>query len=646
MFKKIISCAAAVSLMFGAGAVLPEGRTRIIQASAVEEYDEGLEKWEFYPATGAWTKTYTGDQLALAISNGDAEFKLSDQGFYVFGCNVQVGHMKHAKLTLEVHSTKNNIYNGVGNDPIKSTYMWAVGPSWNNDSTADLEKHFINYETDENGDPLMNFGAVDFNNWDSGSTKFNGQWAQFAMTDSDLQYISIKATIVADAQTTWEYYPYDDERSTIYKVFNFMSGDSMDTIETDMRIINSRMKANAHVHDYAATSTTLPECWHYGYTTYTCKYCGDYYNDDIDNKMSEHSYVSEVTEPSTCIKKGTAKVTCPVCGVSHNEELPLGEHFYETRVVGAPCEAGSYGHTCKYCGDNYYTDREALEDHDYVFSEVYEPGCKTQGFTIYKCTKCGDSYKADYTQATGHKYVSKILEQPTCTKEGRKQFTCSQCGDVYDEILPKTDHKYVVTDKIAPTYDEEGETVYKCSVCGDTKLEFTAKLKRTSIAKATVTGISDRLYTGSAYKPAPTVKLNGKTLKKGTDYTVSYKNNKAIGKATVTITGKGAYNGKVTKTFMIYPKPTTIKSLTSPKTKQIKVVCKKTTGVTGYQISYSTSKKFTKSTTKTVNVTSTSKTIKSLKKGKTYYVKVRTYKKVGSSRLYSTYTAVKKIKVK
>ena len=149
-----------------------------------------------------------------------------------------------------------------------------------------------------------------------------------------------------------------------------------------------------------------------------------------------------------------------------------------------------------------------------------------------------------------------------------------------------------------------------------------------SISKADVTGLKDMTYTGKALKPSPTVKLNKKTLKKGTDYTVTYKNNKKVGKATVTIKGKGNYTGTITKTFKINPKNTTVKKLTSPKTKQLKVTYKKVSGVTGYQVTYSTSKKFTKSTTKTATikgVSKLSKTVKSLKKGKTYYVKVRTY---------------------
>ena len=48
--------------------------------------------------------------------------------------------------------------------------------------------------------------------------------------------------------------------------------------------------------------------------------------------------------------------------------------------------------------------------------------------------------------------------------------------------------------------------------------------------------------------------LAGKKLKAGTDYAVTYQNNKNIGKASVTITGKGNYAGSVTKTFTIYAK--------------------------------------------------------------------------------------------
>ena len=71
-----------------------------------------------------------------------------------------------------------------------------------------------------------------------------------------------------------------------------------------------------------------------------------------------------------------------------------------------------------------------------------------------------------------------------------------------------------------------------------------------SLAKAKVS-VKSASYTGKALTPKPTVKLGGKTLKSGTDYTVSYSQNKDIGTAKLTIKGKGAYIGSKTASFKI-----------------------------------------------------------------------------------------------
>lgn len=73
-----------------------------------------------------------------------------------------------------------------------------------------------------------------------------------------------------------------------------------------------------------------------------------------------------------------------------------------------------------------------------------------------------------------------------------------------------------------------------------------------SIASAQISDIKTQLYAGKALTPSVTVTLNGKKLKKGTDYTVSYANNtKAGSTASVIITGKGKYVGTATKDFEI-----------------------------------------------------------------------------------------------
>ena len=90
---------------------------------------------------------------------------------------------------------------------------------------------------------------------------------------------------------------------------------------------------------------------------------------------------------------------------------------------------------------------------------------------------------------------------------------------------------------------------------------------------------------------------------------------------------------------------TKIKSVVIKK-KIAKVSLKKVKGAAGYQIKYSTSRKFTKKTTKTVNVKKTSVTIKKMKKGKKYFFKARALKKVKGKKYYGSWTKVTKAKIR
>lgn len=94
---------------------------------------------------------------------------------------------------------------------------------------------------------------------------------------------------------------------------------------------------------------------------------------------------------------------------------------------------------------------------------------------------------------------------------------------------------------------------------------------------------------------------------------------------------------------------TSISKITSGK-KKANIKLKKKSEVSGYQIQYSTSKKFTKKTTKTITTKKTAKTIKNLKSNKKYYFRVRTYKnhKFNDNRIktYSSWSKVKSVKVR
>lgn len=80
----------------------------------------------------------------------------------------------------------------------------------------------------------------------------------------------------------------------------------------------------------------------------------------------------------------------------------------------------------------------------------------------------------------------------------------------------------------------------------------TFKIVPIQIKGASIAYIAGKYYRGKAYKPSPKVTFDGKTLKKGRDYTLSYKKNKNAGTATVIVKGKGNYAGTQKRQFTIY----------------------------------------------------------------------------------------------
>ena len=92
------------------------------------------------------------------------------------------------------------------------------------------------------------------------------------------------------------------------------------------------------------------------------------------------------------------------------------------------------------------------------------------------------------------------------------------------------------------------------------------------------------VYTGNKKRPKVAVKYKGKKLKKGTDYSVTYKNNVNPGKAKVIVKGKGKYTGSVTKVCKIYVKP--VKSLKAKLVSDnaVQLSWKKATGSKKYKI--------------------------------------------------------------
>lgn len=172
---------------------------------------------------------------------------------------------------------------------------------------------------------------------------------------------------------------------------------------------------------------------------------------------------------------------------------------------------------------------------------------------------------------------------------------------------------------------------------------FTIKAK--SISKASVKlSKTSYIYNGKSRKPSVTVTCAKKTLKKGTNFTVKYKNNKKAGIATVTITGKKNYTGTITKTFSIVPQKPNLYNIQHDG-KKIILTWEANKSISGFEICRKSANGKWK-VIKTVSGKTSSYTDSSTAGyGTSYQYRIRAYLKTSSKTLYSSYSKTVNAKV-
>jgi hypothetical protein len=188
---------------------------------------------------------------------------------------------------------------------------------------------------------------------------------------------------------------------------------------------------------------------------------------------------------------------------------------------------------------------------------------------------------------------------------------------------------------------------------------FCEKFRFFKVVPASVTSLT-------AANQATGVKLTWKKITGVTGYKV-YRGSTLLKKitsaSTVTYTDTKANTNGTKYTFKVVPYISTvygtsksvityrlskpaISSATNSAAGKATVKWGKNTKATGYEIWYSTSKTFsTKKTATVTKNTTVSKTLTSLTKGKTYYIKIRSYKTVSGKKYYSAWSAVKTVKI-
>lgn len=252
--------------------------------------------------------------------------------------------------------------------------------------------------------------------------------------------------------------------------------------------------------------------------------------------------------------------------------------------------------------------------------------------TVYfRNTFCWDTYKNTVVDVKLQKGENVI----TFTNDNSYKFS-----QVQDDFAPRLD-KFVVApaaiktaEKEEPPLNPEKKENAISGIPSDVKKAFGSKaFTLQAVGQGAIT------YASNAPKVVTVGETDGKVAIKG------------CGKAIITVTAAGndAYKPATkTITVTITPKKATLNSVKSTAKKTITVKWKKDAKADGYQVQYSTSKKFKGA--KTINIkknrTTSTKIKKGLKAGKKYYVRVRAYKKDGKSKIWGNYSKVKNVKVK
>ena len=224
--------------------------------------------------------------------------------------------------------------------------------------------------------------------------------------------------------------------------------------------------------------------------------------------------------------------------------------------------------------------------------------------------ECGE--KSDLS---AHQFQWVIDREATTTATGLKHQECTICGY---QTAPVT-----IPKKSAPTVTVKDSTITVSNKSQTTKLDVKAD--------------KDAKLTYKSDNKSVKVDKNGKvTIAKN-----------FVGKATITVTATSG-GAKTTQkvTITVNPKGTTFRAVYNGKGRKLKAYWNRNSQVDGYQLQYGTGKNFTGCKTVTLKSNQCTGSVRTgLKKNATYYVRIRTYKRVSGKTYYSDWSKVKSFKV-
>lgn len=377
-------------------------------------------------------------------------------------------------------------------------------------------------------------------------------------------------------------------------------------------------------HVYTPTVTQEPTCWREGTTTYTCS-CGDSYTETIEKK--EHEYRPWQTKKKpTCTEPGIEWSYCLICDNDFERDIPATGHTVIEYVMRATTdEHAAYG------GDGAY---------------------------MTACDVCNEVFKQEFF-ARPAEY---ILSTTKCTYNGKARTPSVIVKDADGKTLVEgQDYDLIYPNEMKLPGKYNIKVFFKGNYLGGKDLSFTIAPKATTGVKAKTqttssitlswskttgaTGYRVYQYSSSkgeyvlkkSVKGTTTYKVTG--LKAGTTYKFKIRPYTKTEDGTVIW---GSYSSVLTTATK--PAKPTMKTISASSAK-VTLTWNNVSGENGYQVYYSTLKNGTYKKMSNVGANKVKYTSAKLTAGKTYYFKVRAYKKVGDSTVYGDFSDVKSIKI-
>jgi len=301
-----------------------------------------------------------------------------------------------------------------------------------------------------------------------------------------------------------------------------------------------------------------------------------------------------------------------------------------------------------YYGDGYPVYSEVICKDSHVWDTgtiTQSQSCTMCELTLFSCTKCGATKTEQTKTASSHLYKEVTRQDSSCVAKGFVDYKCISCGVGITKTLSidANAHSYVFKHEDS-TYTEQGYDEYTCSLCGYTKKELLP------FKEEPIYNVVYHLNGGKNHS------LNPSSFKASEQYVLRYPSRKgytfsgwyADASFTHLVTSLSEEKNHVlyAKWSKVSVKKASITKVSNVRRYKTKITVKKIAGVSGYQIQLCTSKKFKKSV-KTYTVSKNIKTSGKLKRGCTYYVRARAYKKDSTnSKVYGKWSKTKKVKIK